>query len=269
MSIRLVLEGRVCTADTDGPLAGVVVRAFLGRTNRAVGSSVTNGLGAFTLTIDAVRQAVLESGAALTFAVYAADSRQSFYRSGPVRLNRWPKQGLRIAIAESALDKAFAKPLLTLLADGSRVRRIEVGQTLLIAGSHFCPSTVHDITLSLGAKALSKLTLATDPFGVLPATAIAPQLGLAAFDSAETFTLKQALEKFGGRTLTVDVAYRGTSVAKARITIDRRSSRPLGFVSDAKGRIRNWIQHDEDDLHLTLANVARSSYPRVPRRAAR
>ena len=263
MNMRLVIEGQTLDADTNGVLAGVLVKVFLSQTRRAIASSITNELGVFTITIDAGHYAVFESGATLIFALYLPEAKTPFYRSEPVRLKPWPEEGIKITVPDSALSAAFSKPRLLLLADGLQTKEIEVGQTLSIAGSGFRPSAAHEFILQFGRKAVSNLILTTDQFGSFSATAIAPQLGLVAFDSADNFTIKQAIKLLGERTLTVVVAYQKKIVAKSKIKINRQSSRPLAFVSDGEGRVRNWIQHDEDHLHLTLANFPKASLVRV------
>lgn len=263
MSMKVVIEGRVFDAGTNGVLAGLVVRAFLGQANRSTAASITNDLGVFTITVDAGWLAVRDSSASLTFGVYLPDSRSPFYRTKPVRLKQWPEEGFGIGVPESALSAAFSKPRLILLADGVQTKEIEVGQTLSMAGSHFRPSASYEITLRFGRKPVSQFTLATDQFGVFSPTAIAPQLGLSAFESAETYTVKEAVKGIGGRTLTVDAAHREKAIVRSTVRISRRSSRPLGFVSDARGGVRNWIQHDKDHLHLTVANFSGAPMLRV------
>ena len=51
MSIRLILSRRVYDADTNGAVAGIVVKAFLNQSTRAVGSATTDQVGSFTMTI--------------------------------------------------------------------------------------------------------------------------------------------------------------------------------------------------------------------------
>ena len=88
-------------------------------------------------------------------------------------------------------------------------------------------------------------------------------MGLFAFDSPEVYTLKEGLLRFGGRTLTVEVTLRKEAVARARVVIGSELSRPVGIVSDAEGRMRNAIQHDQDPVYVTLANLPKSSQIRV------
>ncbi len=263
MSMKVVIEGRVFDAATHGVIAGIAVRAFLGQANRSTAAATTNDQGVFVLTVDAGWRALLDPNGSLSFGVYLPGSKSPFHRTKPVRLKQWPEEGVEIAVPESALAAAFSKPRLILLADGAAAREIEVGQTLSIAGSGFRPSASHEITLRFGRKTVSRLTLTADQFGVISPTAIAPQLGLSAFESSETYALKEAVKTFGGRTLAIDAAYREKVVARSAIRISRRSSRPLGFVSDAKGGLRNWIQHDRDDLHLTVANFSGAPILRV------
>jgi len=263
MSVRLVLEGRVFGSDTKGALGGIVVRAFVGRAARPAAASVTNGLGVFAVNIDAGKQAVLSPDATLKFGLYLPESKTPFHTTSPMRLDRCSKDGLTIAIPDSAMASAFAKPKLALLVDGAPAEEVEIGQSLSITGSRFRPATSHDVRLKLDGKAVATLSLATDQFGVLSSTVIAPQLGLWAFDSGEVFTLKQGVETFGGRAFAIEVLIRKKVVAAAKIAIGKKTSRPLGFVSDAEGRLQNAIRHDKDRLHLTISNIPKASVGRV------
>src|SRR6202521_1776400 len=263
MRVQLVIEGSVVGSGTKSVLAGIVVRAFVGRASRPAASSVTNGLGIFTVNIDANEQAVLASDVSLKFSLYLPESKSPFHTTAPISLNRLTKDGLTIAVPDSTLASAFAKPRLALLVDGSTADEIEVGQSLSIAGSRFRPATAHDVRLSLDGKAVATLSLATDQFGAFSPTVIAPQLGLWAFDSVEVFALKQGVETFGGRALAVEVLLRKKVVAAAKIAIRKKTSRPLGFVSDPEGRLKNAIQYDKDRLHLTIANIPKASVGRV------
>lgn len=263
MGLQLVIEGNVVGSENNGVLAGIMVRAFIGRATRPAASSVTNGLGIFTLTIDAVKNAVLSSGATLKFGLYLPESKTSFHRTAPLRLNRLTKDGVTIAVPDAALASAFSKPRLTLLADGLSAKEMEVGQSLSIVGSQFRPTTTHEVRLSLDGKAVAALSLTTDQFGAFSPTVIAPQLGLWAFDSGEAYTLKQGIKTFGRRTLAVEVLHREKVAARSKIAISHQSSRPLGFVSDPEGRLQNAIQYDRDSLHLTFANLPKASLARV------
>lgn len=262
MSLKVVIEGRVFDAGTNGVLAGVAVRAFFGPA-RTTAAALTNEMGEFRLMADAGWLAGRGSSAAVSFGVYLPEAKTPFHRTRPIRWKAWPEEGIGVGVPESALAAAFRRPRLNLLADGAPAKEIEVGQTLSIAGSRFRPSAPHEFTLSFGKKAVSRFSLATDQFGAFSPTAVAPQLGLSAFDSAEAYTLKEAIKRFRGRSLTVEVAHREKTVARSTIRISRRSSRPLGFVSDARGGVRNWIQHDRDDLHLTVANFSGAPALRV------
>ena len=111
MSIHLAIEGRTVDAGTQGVLAGFVVRAFLGQGNRPIASSITNDLGAFTLSIDAARHAVLEPGAVLTLGLCAPGSDTLFFRSAPLRLKRWPREGLTIAVPDAARFPSHPRPV--------------------------------------------------------------------------------------------------------------------------------------------------------------
>lgn len=263
MGLQLVIEGNVVGSENNGVLAGIKVRAFIGRATHPAASSVTNGLGIFTLTIDAVKNAVFSSGATLKFGLYLPESKTSFHRTAPVRLNRLIKDGVTIAVPDAALASAFSKPRLTLLVDGLSAKEMEVGQSLSIAGSQFRPTTTHEVRLRFDGKAVAALSLTTDQFGAFSPTVIAPQLGLWAFDSGEAYTLKQGIKTFGRRTLTVEVLHREKVAARSKIAISHQLSQPLGFVSDPEGRVQNAIQYDRDSLHLTFANLPRASLARV------
>ncbi len=259
MSVQLVVRGSVFSADNKGPLGGILVTTFVGRATRAAASSVTSGLGAFTVNLDAGKQAVLAGETTLKFSLSLPDSKTAFHTTGAMRLDGLVKGGIAIAVPAAALAAAFAKPKLELLADGSRATEIEVGQSLSVTGSRFRPSASHEVRLSLAGKAVATLSLATDQYGVLPITMIAPQLGLWAFESADVFSLPQGIETFGGRTVAVEVLFQKKAVASAKVTVKKRSSLPLGFVSDAAGRLQNWVQHDKHALFLTIANLPKAS----------
>ncbi len=263
MSIQLSITGRAVDADTTGVLAGLGVRAFLGQSNRPVASSVTDHLGAFTLTIDAGRHPLFESGTVMSLGLAAPGAEALLFRSAPLRLTRWIKEEITLAVPGAALARAFRKPQVLLLADGIPTRDIEVGQTLSIAGSRLRPSTVHDVAVRCGRRVLANLALITDPFGGLPATVVAPQLGLGALGSAEPLSLKQAMAALGGQRIAIELRQGARAVARASAMIGRRGSRPIGFVSDAAGGVRNWIQYDRDELHLTLARFRRAAEVRI------
>jgi hypothetical protein len=263
MRLQLVIEGSVLGAETRGVLAGIVVKAFIGRATRPAAGSVTSQLGVFTIAIDAASHPVLGSNVTLKFGLYLPEAKTAFHMTAPVRLARLIKDRILIEVPAAALASAFSKPRLSLLANGEPEKEIEVGQSLSIAGSRFQPATTHEVRLRLNRREVATLSLATDQFGVFDPTVIIPQLGLWTFDSGEALTLKQGVKTFGGQTLVVEVRYRDKVAATAKIAVSGRSSRPLGFVSDPEGRVRNAIQHDRDSLHLTFANLPRASSARV------
>lgn len=261
MSIHLTIEGRTVDASTGGVLAGITVRAFLGQSGRAIASTITDISGAFALSIAARHALVPQGGITIGLSTHGSDT--IFFRASALRGKSWPREELTIAVPDGALAKAFGKAHVRLLADAAHAREVEVGQTISIAASGLRPSSVHQVTVKIGRRLVSRLALLADQFGVIATTVIAPQLGLAAFDSAETYPLADAIKRLGGERISVAISQGERRVATASAAIRRRVSRPIGFVSDAEGRVRNAIQHDRDPLHLTLANVPPASRTRV------
>jgi hypothetical protein len=258
MNIQLALEGQVLSQQSNGVMGGIVVRAYLARANRLLGSAVTNRLGVFSMSLKAEGQPLFGRNSALAFSLALPKGKTPFYRTEPYRLHRWPEE-LIICVPESALAAAFPKSRLRLLADGLSAKEMEVGQTLSLTGSNFRPSAAHKIILRLGEEVLGQVTLTTDQFGVFAPTVLVPQFGLSAVDGPTTFRVKDAIARFGGRVLSVSVLFGEKTAAQSRISIKRQLSRPLAFVSDAEGRLRNWIQHDKDELHVTLLNIPKAS----------
>ena len=126
MSIRLVLSGRVYDADTNGAIAGIVVKAFLNQSTRAVGTATTDQVGSFTMSIEGREGALWSSSAAIRFGLYQLDSKSAFHRTERMRL-RDLTNDLAIAVPDAALSGAFEKPVVRLLADGEPSREIDVG----------------------------------------------------------------------------------------------------------------------------------------------
>lgn len=262
MKLHLVLEGKVVSEEGNAALGGLVVRAFAGRSSRAVARAVTNGLGGFSATIDLAAHNLLVAPV-LRFQLSRADAEEAFHTTKGIRLDALPKEGLILRVPEEALEGAFVRPRLTVLADGAAGDEVDVGQNLSIVGSGFRPSASHEIRVRSERSALATLTLTTDQYGAFAPTVILPQFGLTSPESGEPLALREAARLFSRRPITVEAVYRKKVRARTALSVSVRSRRPLGFVSDPDGRVRNAIQHDRDPLLLTLANVPKASSLRI------
>ncbi|GAA4725384.1 hypothetical protein GCM10023325_23960 [Sphingomonas lutea] len=120
------------------------------------------------------------------------------------------------------------------------------------------PAKVHDLNIRIDQKTALDLRLISDRDGNIPATVIWAQLGFDDPASGARYTLVEALERFGGRTIEIVVRQERRKITAAKAVIEKRLTRPLVAVVDAAGRLLNAVDEEGEEPHLLLAGLASS-----------
>lgn len=264
---RLVFSGQLTAGETRAPFAGVLVAAHSGDSKRPLAEMVTGRMGEFEAALEVGRYFALSPDQTLSFSVRLPGSQEPIFRSKAIPLARLPKGGVKLHIPDSVLARREQKPSVQVVVDGSEARALEIGQTLGLSASGLPPGALFEFRVALDGSGPLVQSLFSNAFGEIEPVTVLPQFGLWAFDSAETYTVEQALDRWAGGSLAWDLIYRKQPVARGKLPVLAELSRPFAFISDQEGRLVNAVQHDRDDVFLTLAQAPKPAGPQARMRA--
>lgn len=254
----LVIAGSLTAGSLRGPYAGAIVAAHLNGADRPAATTTTDQLGQFSLTLELGRQLTLAGDETVSFSVRTARRRAPLYESGPIAIggpsrSRSKLRHVRLHVPITALERGQREPAVRLLVDGEPARTIEIGQTLGLAATGLYPSEQFELSLAVDGSAPLTQSLLANAAGAIELSTVLVQFGLWELDSERIFSVREALDRFGGRRLTWELSHNRKTLARGELSISRELTRPFAFVSDQEGRLQNAVQHDRDGLFLTIA----------------
>lgn len=250
----LDLRGTVTQRETGLGLAGLVVAATTaaGRTAKPLGFARTDDHGAFRLAVAAPRAA---RGAALRLEVLTPDrSRTLFATKEPLSVRA---ESVELVIPGQRLGALAKTPSLALVdAGGAPQKQIEIGDQLAVLGTSLAPLRPHDLAL-IGERGheLFVTTVITDRIGGTGVVVVWPQAGLDDPRSGSTLNLRQAMKRWAGRRLRLELRRDGKRVLALAVPFARRATRPLLFAADAEGNVQNGFEAGRRDAILAAHNL--------------
>lgn len=257
--MTLEIPGFVTAGALRSPYGGVLVSAHVDGGRKRIAEASTDQLGRFRVVLEIGRYLVLSKVETISFSVRTTRNSEPIYRSKPVALAKLPRGGVKLHIPESAFEIVNPKHKIRLMVDDNHSREIEIGQSISLAGSRLHPGAQYEITFVINGSVPLTQSFLSDAYGRIESVTILPQFGLWDFDSERTFTVEQALKRFGGRILDWQILRHQKPVARGQLFISRKISRPFAFISDKQGRLQNAIQGDQEDLFLTIAGAQKTA----------
>lgn len=259
MTARLCIDGTVVDETSGAGLAGLVVRAIPANPSASVPTdlarSTTDRLGAFHVEVP-----IHGDVPAIRFLVDIGSNGLT-HATEVVKVGELADE-LVIAIPGEVLDRAFPTAMLITLDDEGPTDELQIGRSLEITANALRPSSPHTVELRAGKETLSTQLLMSDALGVVAQTIVAPQFGLTSA-RGKVLSVREAQRLWAGKVVVVELWRGQERLASRELPIAARPRAPLGFVSDASGRLRNAVDGRRDDVFLTLVAFPRTSSARV------
>lgn len=130
------------------------------------------------------------------------------------------------------------------------------GESMTVRIRGLRADTVHDFELrEEGGEPLFVSSLLTDGEGEIEPTILWPQFGLTDLATGEKRTVREARERWGGRSLSLRVKRGGTTVLERTIPIAEDFARPLVMTTDRDGHVLNGFEVGQHDARVSAYNV--------------
>ena len=273
--ITFRIKGSVRVAETGVGLPGLYVKAYDKDLlfDDVLGSAATDASGRF--------EVVSEMRDFREFFDVKPDIYLRIYNRGGGRLIHSTEDAIRwnaghvetfdVLVPREELGEDAPNEGVQLVDDRGEVRNdYDPGESLTVGVRGLEANAVHDLALfDDRGDPLFISSLLSNPRGEIEPTILWPQFGLADLVTGEKFTVAEAQERWGGRTLRLEVGTRGRRHAEQDIPVADRFTRPLVLNTDAEGYVLNGFEAGQHDALVSAYNVPFEGTARVymvPRR---
>ena len=157
------------------------------------------------------------------------------------------------------------KPPQILIVDehGAPRNDVEIGESLTAQTRGLAPIHPYEFAVSDDAgRLLFRAVGITDRAGTLEPTSLWPQVGLNDPFSREGLTVEEAMERWQGKRLRIELRDRDRLIARLELPI-APSTRPVLVSTDASGRLLNAVEAGQTEAIVTAINVPFQGRARV------
>jgi len=268
--ISFKITGIVKDEGSGRPLPGFFVKAYDKDLlfDDLLGSALTDPSGKFEIVSGPGDfRDFFESRPDIYFKVYQSAGGELIHdTSDALHWNIRRNTAFEILVPAYALNTQarFSSPTITLLSEeGVPVESPGIGDSLIVQVEGLDRMTPYTITVSEEEGPLFTSTLITSIRGEIEPTVLWPQMGFDDPAREGSFTIREALERWQGRRLSVSIARDREVLATRDFRIEGLVQRPLVLSTDAEGRILNGFEAGREDLRLTVHNLSEEGRARV------
>lgn len=190
--------------------------------------------------------------------VFAPDAEKLLHSTeDAVRWEAGRIERFEVSIPRTKLGKlAPGRHVRLLDSRGEERMDFDAGESLSVRIEGVQPTTAHEVVLRDDTgNEMFTTRLMSDSRGNIRDFSLWPHPGLEDPKTAETLSVEQAQEKWGGRTVTIDVRLGEKLVASQEVRIAERPTRPLLLNTDEEGRLASGFVAGERDAIVSGYNV--------------
>jgi len=156
------------------------------------------------------------------------------------------------------------KPQVMILGENEAPRdEVEIGESLTAHIRGLTPTNAYEFEVSDGAgRLLFRTGVITNREGTLEPTGLWPQVGLNDPFSREGLTVEEAIQRWQGKQLRIELRDRDRLIAHRALPI-APSRRPVLVSTDVNGRLLNAVDAGQTDALVTALNLPFRGHARV------
>lgn len=223
-----------------------------------LGSAISDERGAFEIVSElADFREFFETRPDIYFKVYrGGDGVEALHTTeDAVRWNTGRTSEFEILIPGERFHETGETEVVLTDDEGARREEFGAGESLTLKVSGLRPAHAYDIVLSLDSRELFTSRLITNLRGEIEPTILWPQMGLDDPNSNTRYTLDEAREHWGGKTLTLVISSGRKRIAVQNFRVAESFKRPLALATDVEGRLLNGFEVGTQPLYLTVRNL--------------
>ncbi len=267
--LTFTIRGKVTEAETGIPLSGLLVKAYDKDLifDDLMGAAPSRAEGRFEIVSEAddFRDFFEVKPDIYLRVMDPAGAEELFTTVAAVRWNAGPVEDFDVRIPRERLGTHAPPRSIRLLDPAGQPRTsFEIGEPLTLGADGLAPVTPYDaiVTDDRGERLFAS-RLMTDAQGRLEPTVLWALMGLDDPRSDKALTVEEALKRWRGRKIRVEVRSRDRLVGAADATLGDRFDRPLVLATDQDGRPMNGFEAGTRDAVLSAYNVASPGRARV------
>lgn len=261
------IRGRVAEAETGLGVQGLLVKAYDKDLlfDDLMGTCPSREHGRFEIVSEAEDfRDLLEVKPDIYLRVLDPDGTELFTTLAAVRWNAGREEEFDVRIPRERLGRHAPHRGLR-LTDGEGQTRtdFQVGDSLTLSLDGLAPATAYDVSIRDATGPLFTSRLLTDAQGRIEPTVLWPLMGLDDPRGRERWTVDEAIQRWKGTRLRVEVSREGKVATALDADFGRTFDRPLLVSVDPEGRLLSGFVAGERDAAVTGLNLPAEGRVRV------
>jgi hypothetical protein len=255
--IRFHLHGIVREAESGVGLGGLFVKAYDKDLffDDLLGTAYTKGDGRFDIVTESSNfRDFFELRPDLYLKIYSPGGNTLLFNTEhAIRWNAGQYETFDVSIPRPQLADFAPKRGVYLAGEDGRERsNFQAGESLTIKANGLRPITAHRVTVQDEKGKLFTDTLITNAVGEIEPTVIWPLIGIEDPRSKEPVRVEDAVARWGGRRIHLEITDGARPMAGAVFSIDESLDRPLVVATDKNGYVRHGFEIGDGEARASL-----------------
>lgn len=262
------IHGVVREKESGTGIGNLMVKAYDrdGLYDDLMGSTVTNPDGTFEIVSKSDDFAKInpddfrdffEKRPDIYLRIMTYDGKRKIYSTeNSVRWNAGFIEYFEVDIPRDVLgDLAPRRDVVLVDEIGEERHNFDVGESLAVRIEGIRPDTTHEIVILDNGEELFTNRLRSNTHGIIETTTLWPQMGLEDPRTSEPIKVEEAMERWKGRKLQLEIRTDGKAVMTKEIQFAAVLERPLLLNTDEEGYVRNGFVAGEQNVTVSGYNV--------------